>query len=157
MPAVAAIAWHDCDGADGRMAEIRKAMSGTRWAVGIAGGDANEGSSGQLLVANLQTRARRYRVASGWNVRRSLDAQQAENVVADDTVLPVTDYNGLNTSYQLAFRELRDSSIFRCARLDALKRARQNQISAIATSKPTVVPTITGACVPASRPFGDVR
>jgi hypothetical protein len=157
MPAVAAVAWHDCDGADGRMAEIRKAMSGTRWAVGIAGGDADEGSSGRLLVANLETRARKYRVASGWNVRRSLDAQQAENVVADDTVLPITDYNGLNSSYQLAFTELRGSSLFRCARLDALKRARHNQISAIAAAKPTILPTIAGASVPASKPFGDVQ
>lgn len=157
MPAVAAIAWHDCDGINGRMAEIRRAMSGTRWAVGIAGGDTTEGFSGRLLIANLQTRARQYRVASGWNVRRSLDAQQAENVVADDTVLPTIDYNGLNHSYQLAFKELRDSSLYRCARLEALKRARQNQITAIATAKPTVLPTISGASVPASKPFGDVR
>ena len=132
-------------------------MSGTPWAVGIAGGDTTEGFSGRLLIADLETRTRKYRVASGWNVRRSLDAQQAENVAAHDTVVPLTDYNGLNSSYQTAFKELRDSSIFRCAKLDDLERARQNQISAIATSKPTILPSVTGASIPASKPFGDVR
>lgn len=158
LPAVAAITWHDSNGqTDDRMRQIRSAMSGARWALGVAGGDEEEGSCGRMLIANIQTGTRKYRVASGWNVRRSLDAQQAENVVADDTIVPIPDYDGLNTEYQRAFKELRGSSIFRRAALDDLKKARQNQINAIARPTPTVVPNIALGTVPASRPFGDVR
>jgi hypothetical protein len=155
MPALAAITWHDCDGEDdGRIREIRTAMEGTRWAIGVAGGDEDEGSSGRMLVANIHTAARKYRVASGWNVRRSLDAHQADNVVADDTVVHITDYDGLNTEYQLAFKELRDSTIFRCAKLAALKRARQNQIAAMSVRTSVTVPNIIAGAIPPSRPFG---
>lgn len=156
MPAVAAITWHDCDGEDdGRIQEIRTAMEGTRWAIGVAGGDEDEGSSGRMLIANIRTAARKYRVASGWNVRRSLDAQQADNVVADDTVVHITDYDGLNTNYQIAFKELRDSTIFRCAKLAALKRVRQNQIAAMSVQTSVTVPNIIAGAIPPSRPFGN--
>jgi hypothetical protein len=157
LPAVAALVWHDSNGqTEDRMREIRTAMSGARWALGVAGGDEEEGSCGRMLIANIQTEKRKYRVASGWNVRRSLDAQQAENVVADDTVLPIPDYDGLNTEYQRAFKELRASSTFRCATLDALKNAQQNQIKAVSTTKPSVLPNITLGTIPASKPFGYV-
>ena len=154
LPATAAMSWHDSNGTiDGRMREIREAMGSTRWSVGIAGGDGDEGASGKMLVANIQTASRKFRVASGWNVRRSLDAQQAENVAADDTVLPLTDYNGLNGDYQSAFKDLPGSSIFKRATLAVLKKARQNQIEAISKHSPIVVPNIIRGTIPASKPF----
>jgi hypothetical protein len=154
VPATAAMLWHDSDGTlDGRMREIRNAMAGTRWSVGVAGGDTEEGASGKMLVANIQTTSRKFRVASGWNVRRSLDAQQAENVAADDTVVPVTDYNGLNSDYQLAFKDLPSSSIFKRATLTGLKKARQNQVEAISKHSAVVLPNIIRGTIPTPKPY----
>jgi hypothetical protein len=153
LPATASIDWQDGNGQyEERMTQIRHAMAGTRWSVGVAGGDNDEGSSGRLLVANLQTAFRKFRVAAGWNVRRSLDAQQADNVVADDTVLPLVDYRGLNTDYQKAFSELPGSSIFRRATLPALKKARQSQVMGAVQQRPIVMPNIVSGIIPISRP-----
>lgn len=156
LPATASIDWQDGNGQyEGRMTEIRRAMAGTRWSVGVAGGDTEEGSSGRTLVANIQTAFRKFRVAAGWNVRRSLDAQQADNVVADDTVLPVTDYDGLNSDYQKAFNDLPGSSIFRRATLSALKKARQNQIGSAVQQRPIVMPNIVSGIIPVSKPHAN--
>lgn len=155
LPATAALAWHDGETAEEeRIKSIRKAFHDARWSIGIAGGDDDEGSRGHMLVADIGTSRRDFRVAAGWAVRRSLDTQQAKHVIADDTVIHIVDHRLLDPSYRDTFNPLPESTIFRRATLEDLKKACFEKIKT--EGKPTRVefPYVTATPALITRPFG---
>jgi len=153
LPPTSSIAWQSSNGhPDQRLEEIRRAVQTARWSVGIAGGDEDEGSSGRMLVANIRTRTRTFLVAAGWNVRRSLDAQQASHVQAEDTVVHITDCEALSAEFRQVFHDLPDVAIFRRASLSALIAARDKQVAMVGQQRPIVMPNIRAGIVPASKP-----
>jgi hypothetical protein len=158
LPPNASLIWNECsqDG-DQSTRAIREAMGTTNWAIGVAGGDGDEGSFGRLLVANIRTSGRQFLIAAGWGVRRSLDAQQARHVNANDTVLHLVDCRALHPDYSDAFGALPEISIFRRATLEALKKARLKQINSAGKQSPQIMPQIRAAVIPAARPFCDDR
>jgi len=154
LPPNASLTWNECSqNGDPSTRAIREALGTTKWAVGIAGGDGDEGSLGRILTANIRTSGRQFLVAAGWGVRRSLDAQQARHVNADDTVLHIVDCRALHPDYCQAFGALPDISIFRRATLDALKKARLKQINSAGKQSPQIMPQIRATVIPAARPF----
>ena len=155
LPATAALAWHDEEAAEEeQIKNIRKALHNGRWSIGIAGGDSEEGSTGHMLVADIATSNRDFRVATGWAVRRSLDAQQADYVTADDTVIHIADHGSLDPSYRDAFNPLRESAVFRRASLEGLKKARTEKIKTEGKPSRVDFPYVAAAPALITRPFG---
>lgn len=156
LPVTAAVAWHGQQTKpDLKQVPWNRAMGKTRWAVGIAGGDDDEGANGVLLVANVYTSDRRFRVVAGWGAKRSNDAYQADGVKADDTVLPITDYQELDSIYQQPFSQL--DSRFMVASYEKLNQATANQVAELAKSKPAKVPVVANIYVPAPKPYWQCR
>lgn len=108
VPAVEAARWHDLTAqadADGR--KWRDVLMESEWAVSIAGGDKEEeGSDGYLLVANIETSGRKFKIASGWGAGRSHDALETEGVHGRDTVIHKVDYEALSGNYRQHFKPL---------------------------------------------------
>ena len=89
-------------------------LEDARWAVGWAGGDSEGEDDGHsyLLVANILAGDRGFLSVAGWGWGRALDAQEADGVHGEDTVLPNEDYQGLDNIYQTGFYPL-DSRFYR--------------------------------------------
>ncbi len=162
FPATIALAWHKAydNEPKGRKA-IHEAMGDARWAVGIAGGDTEEGSEGFLLLANLPSSDRDFMVVAGWGARRALDAQQAQDVRANDSVVHVDDYEALDPIVQDAFTALSNVTIFRRATIEGLERARRRKIEQASAPKEIEMPYIKAAAaaapLPISRPYWDAK
>jgi len=72
-------------------------MNEADWLVSLAGGGEQEDeSNGTLLIADVPGGFRNFRIVAGWGSRRSLDAQGAKVVRANDTVLPQSDKQALD-------------------------------------------------------------
>lgn len=141
LPATAAAEWHD---------QISENIFGTvKWAVGVAGGDDEEGSDGFVLVANLKTGHRDFLVAVGWGVRRSLDAQEADGVKGKDSVMPVEDYQALDSVFQAQFRKL--SSLFWISNDLSLSKIRNAAVQDAKKSVEIFVPQVSRP-VPSPKP-----
>jgi len=144
LPATAAAEWHD---------QISEQVFGkVTWSVGVAGGDDDEGSNGFVLVAPINTGRRDLLVAAGWGVRRSLDAQEADGVRGRDSVVPVQDYDALDSVWQAPFSKL-DSRFWISSGLSVSKV----QNAAIQSGKQTVeiyVPQVIRP-VPSPKPHWD--
>ena len=120
--------------------------------VGLAGGDNGEADHGRVLVGRVVAYQRTYLVGGGWGWGRSDDAVQAEGVSAEDTVITKEDHQGLNSTYQAAFRPL--NSLFHRATHEALVKGNSRAIEALASSKPFTIQTKTAAVtMPAPRPY----
>ncbi len=120
--------------------------------MGVACGDDTEGSDGVLLVANLETSERKFRVAVGWGARRAHDAQEADGVEPEDTVLPNVDFSNLDPKHQKAFGTL--DSRFKVSSYQRLRQTEAEERNQLRAASPVVVPGIL-THVPAAKPFAD--
>ena len=141
LPATAAAEWHD------QISE--KVFGKVTWAVGVAGGDSEEGSNGFVLVAPIKTGQRDFLVAAGWGVKRSLDAQEADGVKGKDSVIPVEDYGALDSVWQDQFREL--DSRFWISRGLSMSKIRNATIESAKRTPEIYVPQVARP-VPSPRP-----
>lgn len=151
LPATSATFWHEQQGLE----NAGKVKWGTylgeaKWAVGVACGDEDEGSDGVILVANLETSGRKFRVAAGWSVRRARDAQEADLVKAEDTVIPKTDHENLDFIYQKPFRE--HDSRFMISTFKDLKSAQDDDQKAL-RRPPSVHVAGVSMGIPSAKPF----
>ena len=156
LPVSAAVRWHDQEGLT-RTDQIawRKVLDSARWAICIAGGNYEEGSNGVMLVANVASSQRTFRVVAGWGPRRANDGYQASGVRADDTVLHNVDYADIDEDEKPVFREL--DSRFWVAPLLKLKHAIADKTASLGKSSSLKMPAIVRP-IPAPRPhWNDVR
>jgi hypothetical protein len=118
------------------------------WSIGVAGG---EQSDGRLLVANIETRHRRFLVVAGWGARRSLDAQNASGLRRNEAAIHDEDYPKLDPNYREAFNRWEDGpTIYRKATAGGLKRAQEKRL---ADNQVNLSPRRSEIIVPASRPY----
>jgi hypothetical protein len=147
LPATAAAKWHDQMSERGR--NWGDSMGTSRWAVGVAGGDDEEGADGYMLLARVTAGGRGFLVGAGWGVGRSLDAKEAEGVRGGDTVVPDVDYDALEPVYQKHFEPL-DSVFWKSSGLSGDKLVQSAvQAGSVSKEKPTTYPNII---IPAPRP-----
>lgn len=106
----------------------KELMGKAEWVVGIAGGDAEEGADGHLLVAPISAGRRTFLIAVGWGARRSLDAQSLDEAQPRDTIIPAVDYKALDSIYRKLFQPL--TSIFYRASKLSKERVRAVAMSA---------------------------
>jgi hypothetical protein len=153
LPVSAAVRWHDQESsATGNRVAWRKLLDAAKWSICIAGGNEEEGSNGVMLVANVASTRRTFRVVAGWGPRRANDGYQAAGVRADDTVLHNIDYDDIDNEEKAAFREL--DSRFRVAPLAKLKRSIADKAAGLGKSTTLQMPAIVRA-IPAPRPHWD--
>lgn len=130
-----------------------EALGGARWVLGWAGGDDEGEGDGRsyLLVANVLAGGRGFLTASGWGWGRALDAQEADYVRVEDTVLPHEDYRALDSVYQPGFSRL--DTLFYRASYRSLEEAAEAKKSALASSRPAVLVSSPQIVRPAARPY----
>lgn len=138
---IAPKAWHEI---------WSNARSNTRWAVGMAGGNGEEGNDGVVLVATLRAAGRLFPIAAGWGVRRSADAYQADGVRGEDTVIPIVDRKALDEVYQEAFKEL--DSRFERATLLRLQEAEKKKSDRL-IPRSNIIVSSPAVLIPPSRPY----
>jgi len=150
LPATLSLSYFDPDGEVNATREKSLAVVASRcaWSIGVAGG---EESDGRLLVANIETRRRRFLVAAGWGARRSLDAQNATGLSKNEVAIHDEDYPKLDPNYQEAFNRWSDGpTIYRKATAAGLKRAKGK---ALLEKRVNIVPRQSEIIVPKSRPY----
>lgn len=137
----------------GQRRSWRELLGGARWVIGWAGGDDEGEDDGHsyLLVANIHAGDRGFLSVAGWGWGRALDAQEADDVRAEDTVLPNEDYHGLDNLYQTGFRPL--SSRFHRAPYSALQAAEKTKASTLSISRTAPVISAPQIVRPAARPY----
>lgn len=151
LPVKAASEWHNQrSGVDASQRKWSDFVGKAKWAVGIAGGDDHEGANGYVLVAPIAGRNRDFLVAAGWGIGRSLDAQEADGVVGDDTIIHHVDYTALDSAHQSTFKQL--NSLFWISHGLTPSGARSGGIGTLASQSPIFVPQISKQ-VPQPRPW----
>lgn len=133
VPATESADWHGLSGEKDTFGRgWRDLFLKSDWAVAVAGGDKEkEGNDGFLLVASIQTRNRRFKIAAGWGARRSLDALDATGIGKRDTVVHEVDYSALSENFQQHFSRV-DSNFYKAHDLDKKKL---NEAAILAESK----------------------
>lgn len=124
-----------------------------KWAVGICGGDDKEGSDGYVLIAPVAGRTRDFLVGAGWGIGRSLDAQESDGVSGDDTVIHDIDYDALDSSNKVNFKQL--NSLFWISHGLTSGTVRSSGIGSLAYNTPLYVPSVTKP-VPTPRPWCEI-
>jgi len=151
LPVKAASEWHNQKTlADLNEQKWSQHIGEAKWAVGVAGGDDQEGSSGYVLIAPLAGRNRDFLVGAGWGIGRSLDAQESDGVAGDDTVIHTVDYGALDSAHKTSFREL--NSLFWISRGLTVGSLRSRGIQSLVPDRPIVVPNIAKP-VPQPKPW----
>ena len=104
LPGIASLLWFDPNGDVNkkRDQQLQNVACNSKWSIGIAGG---EESKGRLLVANITTAHRRFLVAAGWGARRSLDAQNADNLRPNEAAIHEEDHPPLDEPFKEAFKK----------------------------------------------------
>ena len=150
VPATEPAKWHDLT-AQANEAGIkwRDIMLKSNWAVGIAGGDKEEGSDGYLLVANVLTSGRRFKIASGWGAGRSQDALELDGVRGCDTIIHKVDHAALSANYRILFRPL--TSIFYSAAELSMRRLETASIKSERETGPNII-VGSGISLPTPKP-----
>jgi hypothetical protein len=151
LPAVVSNHWLDPDGKVNatRDEALAAAAEKNQWAIGIAGG---EESMGRLLVANINTWHRSFLVVAGWGSRRSIDAQNADGLKANEAVIHTEDHQALNPSYKAAFGAWSNGPVdYRKATAAALARAEKKVVAAYASVQ--IAPKTPAIVIPAARPY----
>lgn len=131
--------------------DFEKEMDGTAkvsgfggWAHGVAGGEVHGNSRGNVFIGSVEVRGRRFLVGAGEGFGRSAQAFGDINPKAGDLVLYEPDWQRLDGSYQKVFsekavtRRFQNSTLFRSARVEALRKARAWKEAAPAAVKVTV-------------------
>lgn len=156
----AARAWHrqEFEGfaklaANGQRRSWRELLEGARWVAGMAGGDdeGDDDDHSYLLVANILAGDRGFLSVAGWGWGRALDAQEADDVREEDTVLPNEDYHGLDSPYQAGFRPL-DTRFYR-APYNALRDAEKAKETTLSTSRTAAIISAPQIVRPEARPY----
>lgn len=148
---ISAAKWHDQkSGFDIQERAWKELMGKAEWALGIAGGDEDEGASGHLLVAPIQTHGRQFLIAAGWGVRRSLDAQMVDGARGKDTIIPEADFKALDSPYKKLFSSI-NSVFYRVSGL-SMQKVRDIVTSFEIKNPPVVVPSVN-VVVPKPRPY----
>ncbi len=112
------------------------------WLVSLAGGgEKKDEANGWLLVADVNSRSRKFRIVAGWGSRRSLDAQDASKKFTNDTILPRSDAFALDQSLRSLFSECSDTPSY--YRSNGLSREALGQaVERVSYTKPYVTPSI---------------
>lgn len=153
VPAVASLRWFDSDGVINatRDKSLAAIAAKNKWSIGIAGG---EESNGRLLIANIETWHRRFLIVAGWGAQRSLDAQNAKGLRANESAIHDEDYGPLEDCYRDAYNGWENGpTTYRKATAAALKRAEEEKLK----HKVQIVSRIPPVPIPAPRPFYDKR
>ena len=155
LPVKAAGEWHSQRGSqNANKRNWAEYVGDAKWAVGIAGGDADEGANGYILVAPIRGRHRDFMVAAGWGIGRSLDAQESDGVRGNDTVIPETDYTSLASTHRPSFRKL--NSTFWVSHQLTADSVRNTGAEQLASTTPVYVPNIQTS-VPQPRPWSESK
>ncbi len=104
------------------------------WAHGVAGGDIHGNSSGNVYVAGIEVRGRRFLVGAGEGFGRSAQAFGDINPRASELVIYSADYSRLSDTYKSVFRPAttrrdKESTLYRSASTKALVVARSRKAS----------------------------
>jgi hypothetical protein len=151
IPAVVSTRWLDPDGQVNatRDEALSAAAKRNQWSVGIAGG---EESKGRLLVANINTWHRSFLVVAGWGARRSIDAQNADGLKANEAAVHTDDHQALNSSYKAAFGVWSTGPVdYRKATAADLGRAEKAVVASYASVQ--IAPKTPALVIPAARPY----
>lgn len=151
VPATEPAKWHDLTTrADISGQQWRDILLESNWAVGMAGGDKeDEGANGYLLVANILTSGRRFKIASGWGACRSRNALEVDGVHGRDTVIHKVDYDALSENFREHFKPL-NTVFYRAGELSMDKVSR----AAVRAERQTgpIIAVSAGTTLPPPRP-----
>jgi hypothetical protein len=147
LPIVAALEWHKAFASD---PHLLAAAGSANWALGVAAGDEQEGNCGQVLVADLPSSERTFRVVAGWGPRRSSDGYQYQGVRGGDTVLTRVDHRHLAPIHSEAFSVISD--IFTKASVTDLHHKSKERVVAAGLSLSPG--TVGSRPIPSAKPFG---
>lgn len=140
LPNTAALNWHTQNGESG--VNWHKVLDDCKWLVAIAGGNHETGGHGTILTGNVYADGRTFHVGAGWSWRRSLDAEQSRGTRAEETVVQLEDYRGLDECYQSAYGDHPENpTLFKIASLTALQRAARQQEKETRVSVTAIEPT----------------
>lgn len=151
VPATEAAKWHDLTAqADGSGRQWREVLLESSWAVGMAGGDReDEGADGYLLVANIVTSGRRFKIASGWGTCRSRNALETASIHGGDTVVHKVDYTALSDNYREFFKPL--TTVFYRASGLSMSRITRESVKTERQTGPTII-VGSGTALPPPKP-----
>lgn len=119
------------------------------WAHGVAGGEVHGNSRGNVFIGSVEVRGRRFLVGAGEGFGRSAQAFGDINPKAGELVLYEPDWKRLDDSYRKVFSERavtgsgKQSSLFRSARVDALRRVRREAMARDVSTPVSFSPTRT--------------
>jgi hypothetical protein len=131
-------------------------MRDRRWVVAMAGGDNENEDHGEILTGNIVVDGRTFHIGAGWSWRRSLDAEQSDGTKAQQTVIQVEDYQGLEAAHQEPYETHPASpSLFKVASLGALERTLQKEKATAAVSSPSIITGAASIILPKPRPFAE--
>lgn len=148
LPATCSLTWHRLPEGEKRFLD---SMGTSRWAVGVAAGDAEDGNEGRMLVTDILAQGRTFKVVAGWAARRSNDAYQLDGIRGTETVVSEPDYQGLAKFWKDAFTTIPECSSYRKATKSNLEKAESKALEASARPNPVV--TSLGLGVPTPRSY----
>lgn len=151
LPVEAGRLWHGLAHENGKSERWRSSLSGAKWALGLACGDAAEGGNGHAIVSEFPAAGRTFRVLVGWCARRAKDAQETSGICGDDTAIPIVDYQNLESVFKPLFKLA--SSLYRSASYNQLRQAGNSAAHSLRVSAPQQIVGVSAA-LPAPRPYG---
>ena len=101
-------------------------------------------------MANIDTWHRRFLVVAGWSARRSLDAQNADGLRANEAAIHSEDHQALHPAYKRAFGAWENTD-YRKATAAALERAEMEIIREGCAVE--VKPRTPAIVIPKPRPY----
>lgn len=110
------------------------------WANAVAGGDPNGNAAGNVFLAGVEVDGRRFLVAVGEGVGRSVQAFGDIDPKAKDLVLYEPDWKRLHDSYRAAFEPAVKpksgvrSTLYRKANVDALRKVQAREAAATSST-----------------------
>lgn len=146
LPVTAALEWHKAFGSN---QAFSAAVAGAAWSLGLAAGDEHEGNEGRMLVGDLQSEDRQFRVLAGWGARRANDGYQYDGVKGGDTVLTRVDHSHLASTHADSFRPL-GANFFKSP-LSMLQERASRRAEVSGTGTPLV--SAVGRNTPSPRPY----
>jgi hypothetical protein len=121
------------------MAELKKVARNYSWTIGVACAGPDDklvGQQGVLLLAQIVGENRRYEIAAGWGVGRSIRAQDHDAASGGDTVMPIEDYKTLKASVQQVFSACDGNYEFYKGRIDC-EELRNSEVVALSAATTT--------------------
>lgn len=149
LPVSAGKSWHGI--ADDKTSQKHWAsiLGVAKWAIGFACGDKDTGGDGWVVISEIQTSSRKFRIISGWSPKRAKDAQECPGVGADDIVVPEVDRQNLEYPLRALFSPVSGHPSYSKSTYGKLKTASSVVSRYLSESKPR---TTTGSAPPLPRP-----